>query len=350
MVQKVGMAKGGSQPQNLGELTDFAGDWHRALAEAVREPTELLAGLDLPAELRDTAEQAARLFPLMVPRSYLARMRKGDVDDPLLRQVLPLGPELVDTPGFEIDAVGDASARKAPGLLHKYAGRALLIAAGACAVHCRYCFRRHFPYGQEPRRLDDWEPAFNAIAADESLHEILLSGGDPLMLTDARLSALVDRLESIPHVRRLRIHSRLPIVLPNRITPELLELLTQTRLTPIMVVHANHGNELVDDCASALRALVRGGITVLNQAVLLRGVNDSVEALTDLCERLADLGLIPYYLHQLDRVQGAAHFEVPEDRGRRLVEALRHRLPGYAVPRYVRELPGEPFKQPLGRV
>jgi EF-P beta-lysylation protein EpmB len=271
-------------------------------------------------------------------------MRPGDPHDPLLRQVLPLGDELLDAPGYSVDAVGDAAARIAPGLLHKYRGRALLIATGACAVHCRYCFRRSYAYGEEPRRLEEWEPAFTAIAADASLHEIILSGGDPLMLTDARLAAMIERLEAIPHLRRLRIHSRLPIVLPDRMMPGLTGLLCATRLTPIMVVHANHPREIQGDCADALRTLVRAGIPTLNQAVLLRGVNDDVDALAALCERLIDLGVMPYYLHQLDRVRGAAHFEVPEETGRALVAELRRRLPGYAVPRYVREVPGADHK------
>ncbi len=283
----------------------------------------------------------------MVPQSYLNRMRPGDPDDPLLRQVLPLSDELLEVGGFVEDAVGDHEARAVPGLLQKYAGRVLLVTTGACAVHCRYCFRRHYPYGDEPRRLDDWEPALEAIAADETVREVLLSGGDPLMLTDRRLGELIARLEAIPHLRRLRLHSRLPIVLPDRVTSELMKLLTGSRLTPIMVVHANHPNEVVDDCAEALRTLVRSGITTLNQAVLLRGVNDSAETLAELCERLIDVGVIPYYLHQLDRVRGTAHFEVAESRGREIIAELRQRLPGYAVPEYVREEAGWPYKRPL---
>ena len=321
--------------------------WHDSLAEAIRDPDQLLERLQLPESLREAAQRAAEQFAVMVPQSYINRMRLGDPDDPLLRQVLPLSDELLDVAGFVEDAVGDHEARAVPGLLQKYAGRVLLITTGACAVHCRYCFRRHYPYGDEPHRLDDWEPAIEAIAADETVHEVLLSGGDPLMLTDRRLADLIVRLEAIPHLRRLRLHSRLPIVLPNRVTSELVELLTQSRLTPIMIVHANHPNEVVDDCEEALRILVRSGITTLNQAVLLRGVNDSVETLAELCERLIDAGVIPYYLHQLDRVRGAAHFEVEEARGREIIAELRQRLPGYAVPEYVREEAGLPYKRPL---
>lgn len=318
--------------------------WHRELAEAIRDPDELLERLGLPESLREPARQAAKLFPLMVTPSYLNRIRPGDVHDPLLRQVLPLGAELVEAPGFMADAVGDHAATLAPGLLHKYQGRALLIATGACAIHCRYCFRRHFPYGDAPRTLQDWGPALAAVRKDASLREILLSGGDPLMLTDGRLRELIERLAEIPHLQRLRIHSRLPIVLPSRVTDELLQILTSTRLTPILVVHANHPSELAADVGESLQKLVRAGIPTLNQAVLLKEINDAAEALTDLFERLIDLGVLPYYLHQLDRVQGAAHFEVPEATGQNLVAELRRRLPGYSVPRYVKEVAGAHHK------
>ncbi|MFN0055531.1 MAG: EF-P beta-lysylation protein EpmB [Planctomycetales bacterium] len=322
-------------------------DWHRALAEAIRDPDELIDRLGLPESLRAAARRAARLFPLLVPRSYLDRMHPGEPEDPLLRQVLPLDLEEIETPGYTLDPVADEAARQTPGLLQKYHGRALLIATGACAVHCRYCFRRHYPYGDEPKRLEDWGPAFRAIAADSTLSEVILSGGDPLMLTDQRLAAMIQRVAGIPHVRRLRLHTRLPIVLPERVTPALLDLLTTAGPTPIVVVHANHPQELVGPCAAALQRMVRGGVTVLNQAVLLRGVNDTVAVLAGLCEELVNLGVIPYYLHQLDRVQGAAHFEVSEAWGLQLIEELRARLPGYAVPTYVREVAGEFSKRPV---
>lgn len=323
--------------------------WHRSLSVAIRDPAELIERLGLDCSLLPAGQRASREFPVLVPESYLARMTAGDRNDPLLLQVLPVEDELQDVPGFVSDAVDDGSFRRAPGLLHKYAGRALLIATGSCAVHCRYCFRRHYAYDEEPRRMADWQPAFDELESDESISEVLLSGGDPLMLTDLRLQELVDRLQGISHLRRLRIHTRLPIVLPDRVTNELLDMLASSRdrnrrLTPIVVVHANHAAEIVDDCADALRRLVTHGITVLNQAVLLRGVNDSVDALCNLSESLIDLGVIPYYLHQLDRVAGAAHFEVPLPDGAELVREMRKRLPGYAVPRYVQEIPGEQHK------
>jgi len=322
--------------------------WQRELASAIRDPDHLIDALGLADQLRAGARQAAALFPLLVTRSFLSRMRLGDPRDPLLLQVLPLGAEADPVPGFVSDALAEQNAHAAPGLLQKYAGRALLVSTGACAIHCRYCFRRDFPYGDEPRRLSDWEPAFERLSEDKSIREAILSGGDPLMLTDSRLTEIIRRLDAIPHLDRLRIHTRLPIVLPSRVTRPLIKLLRSTRMTPIVVAHANHPAELVDDCTAAVRRLVRSGLTVLNQAVLLRGINDSVEILSELSERLINLGVIPYYLHQLDRVSGTAHFEVPEARGIELITALRGRLPGYAVPQYVREIPGEAHKVPLG--
>lgn len=326
--------------------------WSASLAAALRHPDDLLAelGLDrLPnaAALRDAAHAAARQFGLLVPRSYLAKMTPGDPNDPLLRQVLPLADELENRDGFSIDAVGDAASRAVPGLLHKYHGRALLIVTGACAIHCRYCFRRHYPYSDEPKRLDDWQPALDYLAADPTIHEVLLSGGDPLVLTDARLADLIDRLAAIPHLTRLRIHTRLPVVLPDRVTPELAALLKAHRLTTYIVIHANHPRELTGDAAIAVRTLVTSGFTVLNQSVLLKGVNDHSETLLALSERLIDLGVVPYYLHQLDRVEGTHHFEVSESDGHALLADLPRSLPGYAIPAYVREQSGHPAKTPV---
>jgi EF-P beta-lysylation protein EpmB len=271
-------------------------------------------------------------------------MRPGDPRDPLLRQVLPLADEQARPLGYGFDPVGDGRAMQSPGLLRKYRSRALMVTTGACAVHCRYCFRRHFPYDAGPRSLDEWEPALGKIAADRSIREVILSGGDPLVLVDGHLAELARRLAAIRHVRRLRIHTRLPIVIPERVTGELLEWLRGTRLAPLVVVHANHANELDDAVAGALGRLIDAGVPLLNQSVLLSGVNDRADALVDLCERLVDLRVMPYYLHQLDRVAGAAHFEVPREEGRRLVAELRRRLPGYAVPRYVQEIDGAEYK------
>ncbi len=318
--------------------------WKQALANAIRDPDQLIDRLELDDRFREGARRAAQLFPLVVPLDFIARMRKGDPDDPLLRQVLPLDLEAKTVEGFDEDPLEESARTIAPGLLHKYAGRVLLVATAACAINCRYCFRRHFPYDQVPRGLATWEPALSAIRADTGIREVILSGGDPLLLTDSLLGRLIDRLEEIPHLDRLRIHSRLPIVLPNRITPGLIERLRACRLTPILVVHSNHAAELVGNCARTLEACVSSGIPLLNQTVLLRGVNDDLDALHDLCERAVNLRVLPYYLHQLDRVAGTAHFYVSESRGLELVEKLRKRLPGYAMPTYVREVPGAESK------
>lgn len=321
--------------------------WQQAMKDAVREPRELCRLLDLPYVVEQAAVRAARLFPLFAPRDYIARMERGNPCDPLLRQVLPLDAEFESPGEFSSDPVGDLAAAKAPGLLHKYAGRALLVTTGACAVHCRYCFRRHFPYEQTPPSLDIWNDALAVVAADSSIHELILSGGDPLTIVDPLLAELVRRVAAIPHVARLRVHTRLPIMIPERVNEDLFAWLRGTRLTPIVVIHANHPSELQGTAAAAIGRLVDAGVPVLNQSVLLRGVNDDLETLVALSKRLVDLRAMPYYLHQLDRVTGAAHFEVPVPRGLKLSEALRSRLPGYAVPRYVREVAGAENKLPL---
>ena len=314
--------------------------WKQELARAVRDPDELVDLLRLPDRFRECARRAAELFPLVVPRDFVRRMEPGNPDDPLLRQVLPLDVETESVEGFSDDPLAERDYQNAPGLLHKYGGRVLLVAVGSCAVNCRYCFRRHFPYEDVPKGLTAWQPALDAIESDDSVREVILSGGDPLLLTDDLLARLLERLEANPHLTRVRIHSRLPVVLPARMTQTLVHRLRASRLTPFRVIHANHASELVGRCAGALGELVDNGIPVLNQAVLLRGVNDDLEALQALCERLIDLRGIPYYLRQLDSVAGAAHFFVVPHRGVELVEELRRRLPGYEVPTYVRGVCG----------
>lgn len=319
-------------------------DWQAELRAAVRTPADLCRRLGLEDDWAAAAAAGAAEFPVFVPPSYLARMRPRDPADPLLRQVLPLVEEGATVEGFSRDPVGDTLAELHSGVLQKYAGRALLVTTGACAVHCRYCFRRHFPYETVPHSDAAWEHALAAIVSDPSIHEVILSGGDPLMLVDAKLAALVGKIAAIPHVVRLRVHTRLPVMIPSRVTQDLLTWLTGTRLTPLMVIHANHAQELDEQVGQSLASLRVAGVMLLNQAVLLRGVNDTVEAQQELNERLVELGVTPYYLHQLDRVQGAAHFEVPIDEGKRIVEQLRQRLPGYLVPRYVQEIASEPSK------
>jgi EF-P beta-lysylation protein EpmB len=320
--------------------------WQRELAEAVRDPAELLALLGLDAALLPAAERAAAQFPLRVPRAFIARMRRGDAGDPLLRQVLPLGTELETAPGFIADPVGDGQALHAGGVLHKYHGRVLLVVTGACAVHCRYCFRRHFPYAESNASADRWEAAVAYIRSRPEISEVILSGGDPLVLNDRRLSELAGALADIPHLRRVRIHSRLPVVLPNRVDDGMLDWLTGTRLTPVLVMHANHPQEIDDAVAAAAGRLRARGVLLLNQAVLLAGINDDAGVLAALSERLFDIGVQPYYLHALDRVQGAAHFESTTSL-EALMRSLRSRLPGYLVPRLVREEAGQPSKTPL---
>ncbi len=321
--------------------------WQEELRQALRDASQLLAALELPRSLEEPAQRAAQAFAVFAPWPYIGRMVKGDWNDPLLRQVLPLTDELQDAPGFGADPVGDAAARQSAGLLQKYHGRGLLITTGACAIHCRYCFRRHYPYSESPRSPDDWQPALDRLAADPTIDEVIVSGGDPLTLVDRQLAALTERIARISHVQRLRIHTRLPIVIPQRVTSELIDWLQGTRLAPIMVIHANHPQELDDATANALTKLVDAGIPVLNQAVLLRGVNDDAGTLIELSRRLVNLRVMPYYLHQLDRVSGAAHFEVPLERGLELVAAMRKELPGYAVPRYVQEVAHEAHKRVL---
>jgi L-lysine 2,3-aminomutase len=320
--------------------------WQRELARAITDPTELVRVLGLDPALIEPARMAGRRFMLRVPRGYVARMRHGDPSDPLLRQVLPLAQEDEPTSGFVADPVGDLAAMLVPGVLHKYAGRVLLTATGACAIHCRYCFRRHFPYAQANAGAEAWRDAIAAVAADSSIREVIVSGGDPLTLADSRLRALIGPIADIPHVERLRVHTRLPIVLPERITPELCQLLAGTRLQAVVVVHANHANEIDAGVSAALHGLRAAGVTLLNQSVLLRGVNDNVEALCRLSEALFGAGVLPYYLHLLDKVDGAAHFDVSDAEARQLWEAMAARLPGYLVPRLVREEPGAPYKSP----
>jgi EF-P beta-lysylation protein EpmB len=284
---------------------------------------------------------------LRVPRRFVARMRRGNPRDPLLLQVLPLGAELDAVPGYRTDPVGDLAAKAGPGILHKYAGRALLVTTGACAVHCRYCFRRHFPYGQENAARAGFGPALDAIRADPSLDEIILSGGDPLTLSDRRLAALFAGLQGIPHLRRVRLHTRLPIVLPERIDRRFLSAWSALRLQKVVVVHANHAREIDRSVSTAIADLRATDSTVLNQAVLLRGINDSVADLVELSEVLFEAGTLPYYLHVLDPVAGAAHFDLPEETARHLIAEVTSRLPGYLVPRLVREEAGAPAKTML---
>ena len=320
--------------------------WQQAWREAIRDPRELLASLGLEGMV-PVSQAAAAAFALRVPRAFVARMQPGDPHDPLLRQVLPLDEELRPVPGFGLDAVGDARAAAGQGVIHKYAGRALLVATGSCAVNCRYCFRRHFPYAEQSAAAGGWQAAVGTIAADASLHEVILSGGDPLSLATPKLADLTSALARIPHVRRLRIHTRLPVVLPERVDEALTAWLAALPWPVAIVVHANHAREFDAEVDAAMARLRGTGALLLNQAVLLRGVNDGLDAQADLHERSFAAGVLPYYLHQLDRVAGAAHFEVPDAEALALHGAMRARLPGYLLPRLVREVAGDASKRPL---
>ena len=320
--------------------------WRRELSTAITRPEELLDFLDLDRGLLDAAHAASRNFRLLVPRGYAALMERSNPSDPLLRQVLPVAEELRNPPGFCDDPVGDGAALLTPGLLQKYQGRALLLLTGACAIHCRYCFRRHFAYSKGSAQPDRAEGAIRRLAADSSISELILSGGDPLMLDDTVLAVLIEKLGDIPHLRRLRLHTRLPIVLPSRITDGLCHTLSASRLQPIVVVHTNHARELGADSRRALKQLHRAGALLLNQSVLLHGVNDSARQLAELSEALFACSVLPYYLHLLDRVSGAAHFELDEAVAMRILDRLRMLLPGYLVPRLVREIAGGSYKTP----
>lgn len=296
-----------------------------------------------PDGAESRADNAAA-FRLLVPASYVGRMRRGDPRDPLLLQVLPSRRENDDFAGYDSDPVGERDAMRAPGLLKKYEGRALLITTSACAIHCRYCFRREFPYPEHQSESKRWSAALEEISRDASIEEVILSGGDPLSLSDARLASLTDAISKIRHVRRIRVHTRQPIVLPSRVDSGLIAWLKGIGVPTVIVLHSNHPNEISDEVREACRHLRQTGVTLLNQSVLLRDVNDNADILAELSQKLFDAGVLPYYLHVLDRVRGAAHFDISEDSARTLAGQLAARLPGYLVPRLVREVHGAPAK------
>jgi len=322
--------------------------WQHELQRAITDPEELLTQLGLDPALHRPARAASSAFGMRVTPSYLARMRHGDVNDPLLRQVLPVADELIETQGYGSDPLQEHEATRAPGLLQKYSGRALLITTQACAIHCRYCFRREFPYSAqaEAEGAPRFRAALDVIAGDPGIEEVILSGGDPLSLSDARLQKITNALSEIPHVQRIRVHTRQPIVLPSRVDDGLLAWIRGIRQPTVFVLHSNHANELDREVRAACARLRSAGATLLNQSVLLKGVNDDVDTLADLSRALMDAGVVPYYLHLPDRVRGTAHFDVAEAEARRLVESLSTRLSGYLVPRLVREVPGAPYKVP----
>lgn len=320
--------------------------WQSALAQAIRDPQELLKHLNLPFSFARHKSPPSS-FPLRVTHSFMQRMQPGDPNDPLLKQVLSLAIESEPSDWGSLDPVGDHNAAQGPGLLHKYQGRVLLVSTAACAIHCRYCFRQHFPYQQANPLGTQWPATLAWLGSHQDVNEVILSGGDPLSLSDERLARIVSQLDEVPHLKTLRIHTRLPVVLPQRIDSQLLSWVTKTRLKLVFVLHINHPNEINQELREALRRLQQSGITLLNQAVLLREINDSAAVLIELSQKLFEAGVLPYYLHQLDQVRGAAHFEVPIQTGSELIAAMRDKLPGYLVPRYVKEIPGESAKSPI---
>ncbi|MDO9424062.1 MAG: EF-P beta-lysylation protein EpmB [Methylobacter sp.] len=331
-------------PEPQSEIQHLTKNWQQQLADAFNNIEDLCRYLHLSPDDLPVSVAATENFPLRVPLSFAACMEKGNPHDPLLRQVLPINEELFAYPGFNHDPVGDLASAAQSGVLHKYHGRVLLINTGSCAINCRYCFRRNFPYADLQLSKQKEEAAIRYIQADASISEVILSGGDPLLLSDARLSRLIQQLNGITHLKRIRIHSRLPIVLPARITGEFINTLTESPKQIVIVVHCNHANEISDCVIAACNLLKTGGITVFNQSVLLKGINDNAEVLCELSEQLFSRGIIPYYLHLLDKATGTGHFEVSEQQALILIRQVQAALPGYLVPKLVKEQAGAASK------
>lgn len=321
--------------------------WQDSLADLITDPQELLVLLGLEAQQLDLDPAVLRDFPLRLTRSFAARMQKGNPRDPLLLQVLPQAMELQPVPGYSSDPLQESDSNPVPGILHKYAGRVLLMPTSSCAIHCRYCFRRHFPYTENRPNKQQWQQSLQYIRENKEIHELILSGGDPLAISDKYLEWLLEHLSGIAHLKRLRIHTRMPVVLPQRVTDKLCELLQRCSLKCVIVIHCNHPQELDHEVRQACRQLKSAGIELLNQSVLLKGINDSVPVLAELSETLFEFGVLPYYLHLLDKVRGSAHFDLDESSARALSASLRAVLPGYLVPSLVREEAGAASKTPV---
>ncbi|KAA1176293.1 EF-P beta-lysylation protein EpmB [Marinobacter salinexigens] len=328
-------------------VADDDTSWQQLFSESVTTPEALLRRLELPQQWFQGALAGHELFPIRVPEPFLNRMRKGDPSDPLLRQVLPLEDETDEMPGFVRDPLQEDSAINITGLIRKYQSRALVMVTGQCAVNCRYCFRRHFPYDEQRLSPTDRQTVIDTLHASPEINEVIFSGGDPLAVNDRLLAQWVEAISSVPHIRRLRIHSRLPVVIPQRVCDALLKWITSTKLKVIMVLHINHAAEIDMATRRALGYLRSAGVTLLNQSVILRGVNDNASTLEELSETLFDAGVLPYYLHAFDPVRGAHHYDVSDEQARRLMRELLERLPGFLVPRLVREIPGEKSKTPI---
>lgn len=334
-------------PLNAAEsCSSLPASWQQQLARAISDPHQLLQQLKLDTSIFGDFTPANEQFSLKVPQAYINKMIPQNPQDPLLLQVMTQSQEMLPAAGYTRDPVGDLKSSQVPGLLHKYHGRVLLITTGACAIHCRYCFRRHFPYTEQQAARQQWQEAVAYIQQDSSIEEVILSGGDPLVLSDDKLAELLDQLEAIPHLDRLRIHTRLPVVLADRITTALVNRLSASRLNVCMVIHANHAQEIAAAETCALRKMQTAGISLLNQAVLLNGINASLSAQQNLSKALFNAGVLPYYLHLLDPVEGAAHYELEQQQAQQLIKQMRKTLPGYLIPRLVREIAGEMSKTP----
>lgn len=332
-------------PEDLATKEVPSAQWTVSLKRAIRSGRELLSFLSLPAEL--ACSDSEKDFPVLVPWEYAQRMQPGNPKDPLLLQVLATRAETEPSASGLLDPVGDMESEIVPGLLKKYARRALLITTGACAVHCRYCFRRNFPYQAAPTGPQGWQQAVESIQSDRSIEEVILSGGDPLSVRDASLQWLVASLDAIPHVKRIRLHTRFPVIIPSRVCDELLLWVSEARCAIYFVLHLNHTAEIDANVKHAMQRLRKAGATLLNQSVLLRGINDTPQDQQELCRELIDMQVLPYYLHQLDPVRGGEHFEVSDDVALQIIDKLRCQLPGYAVPQLVREVAGQPHKVPV---
>ena len=319
-------------------------DWQTLLKESLISAAELVSHLELPEECLPGAESGHKLFELRAPKPYLERIEKGNPKDPLLLQILPVQQESTQVTGYATDPLEEAESNPMPGLIHKYKSRALLVGSGACAINCRYCFRRHFPYADNGLSNERIDQVVTYLKQQPDVNEVILSGGDPLATSDKRLEALISKLSDVPHLKRLRIHSRLPVVIPQRVTDGLVTLLSESRLKVIWVLHINHGNEIDRVVADAVRKITDKGMMVLNQSVILKGVNDNSQTLVDLSEALFDADILPYYLHAFDPVQGASHFDVSDDKAIQLWKKMQKELPGFLVPKLTREEPGKASK------
>ena len=318
--------------------------WQDELRESVTDPAQLLKRLELPESLLKGAIAGDALFDLRVPEPYLSRIEKGNPRDPLLLQVLPQQQETQQLPGYTTDPLEENASNPLPGLIHKYTHRVLLILSGACAINCRYCFRRHFAYQDNQLGREQWQAILKYLQEHTEVEEVIFSGGDPLATPDSRLQRMISDLEKIPHLERLRIHTRLPVVIPSRVTPGLISMLASTRLSSVIVLHINHPNEIDEEVNHAANQLRQQNITLLNQSVLLRGINDNATVQKTLSKTLFAAGILPYYLFLFDPVAGAGHFDIPEIEARRLAADMQVSLPGYLMPRLAVEIPGKASK------